>query len=102
MRSGPIFQTRRMSVRRPTKRRMSLSTGPGRGSDDPKHQERKHDGSDCGHTEEPFELAYHGENQHDDGKVTARNVLKHEVRPSGVHWCLPSTRGLDFLRAGDK
>src|SRR5215831_18812717 len=102
MRPGPIFQTRRMRVRRPTKRRMSLSTGPGRGSDDPKHQEREHHGSDRGQTEKPFELPDYRENEHDDGKIPARNIFEHEVRPGSLHRCSPSTRGLDLLRAGDE
>src|SRR4029078_11368060 len=72
MRSGPICQTRNPRVRRPTTRRKPLSTGRGGRPDDPQHQDREHHGSDCGHPEEPVELAQHRKDQHDNGEVSAR------------------------------
>src|SRR6266850_6854421 len=102
MRPGPICHTMKKRARRPAKSRKSLSTGSGGGSDYPEHQEREYHESNHGNPEEPVELADHSKNQHDDGKIAARDVLEHEVRPGSLHRCLPSTRELDLLCPGDE
>src|SRR5437016_4088996 len=91
MRAGPMCQTRPTNVKRPRKRRTSLSTCKRRGPSDPSQHDPEDIRADRRQPEEPFQFAYERKDQQDHRKISTGHVLKKELRPRSLQWCAPRT-----------